>query len=157
MRETGQKLPTRRTVLLAVAASPALNCRPTQAQDKPAGASEYDAALQKILGNSKALDGKMLLEIPEIAENGNTVPYTISLDSPMSEQDYVKALHVLSTANPQPGIASFALTPASGRAFVSSRMRLARTQDVVVVAELSDGRFLMSKKQVKVTIGGCGG
>ena len=95
--------------------------------------------------------------MPEIAENGNTVPFTISVDSPMTETDNVKAIHVLATANPQPGVATFRFSPLSGKATVASRMRLARTQDVIAIAELSDGRFLMSKRNVKVTIGGCGG
>ena len=75
----------------------------------------------------------------------------------MTEANYVKALHILAAGNPQPGIASFTFTPASGRAFAASRMRLARTQEVVVVAEMSDGRLLMGRRTVKVTIGGCGG
>ena len=66
-------------------------------------------------------------------------------------------IHVIATANPQPGVATFRFSPLSGKATVASRMRLARTQDVIGIAELSDGRFLMSKRNVKVTIGGCGG
>ena len=68
-----------------------------------------------------------------------------------------KAIHIVATANPQPGVATFRLTPLSGKAAVASRMRLQRTQDVITIAELSDGRFLMAKRTVKVTIGGCGG
>ena len=99
----------------------------------------------------------MLIDLPEIAENGNTVPFTISVDSPMSETERVKVIHLIATANPQPGVAVFRFSPLSGKATVASRMRLARTQDVIGIAELSDGRFLMSKRNVKVTIGGCGG
>jgi sulfur-oxidizing protein SoxY len=69
----------------------------------------------------------------------------------------VKALHVIAAGNPQPGVATFKFTPDSGKAAVSSRMRLARTQEVVVIAELSSGNFVMVKRPVKVTIGGCGG
>ena len=75
----------------------------------------------------------------------------------MTEKDHVKAIHVIATANPQPGVATFRFTPLSGKAAVASRMRLASTQDVIGIAELSDGRFLMAKRPVKVTIGGCGG
>lgn len=127
-----------------------------RAQDRPA-TNDFDAALKKLIGDAKPIDGKLTLEVPEIAESGNTVAYALSVENPMTEKDYVKALHILSTANPQPGIASFQLTPASGRAFAAGRMRLARTQDVVAVAELSDGRVLVSKRTIKVTIGGCGG
>lgn len=132
------------------------------AQDKPPAApaaapADLDAALKSIMGDAKPVEGKITLDMPEIAENGNTVPFTVSVESPMTEKDYVKAIHVLAAGNPQPGVASFQLAPASGRAFASSRMRLAKTQDVVAVAEMSDGRFLVGKRTVKVTIGGCGG
>ena len=99
----------------------------------------------------------MLIDLPEIAENGNTVPFTVSVDSPMSETDNVRTIYIIATANPQPGVATFHFSPLSGKATVASRMRLAKTQDVLVIAELGDGRFLMSKRNVKVTIGGCGG
>ena len=119
--------------------------------------SLYEQALDRILGNSKPLPGKITFEIPEIAENGNTVPYAITIDSPMTSSDHVKSIHILSSQNPLPHVASFVLTPLTGRAYVSSRMRLAKTQEVVVLAELSSGKFLMGQRTVKVTIGGCGG
>jgi len=117
----------------------------------------YEQALDKILGSTKPSPGKITFEVPEIAENGNTVPYAVTIDSPMTSADHVKAIHVLSTQNPLSNVASFALTPLSGRAYVSSRMRLAKTQDVVVLAELSSGKFIVGQRTVKVTIGGCGG
>jgi sulfur-oxidizing protein SoxY len=120
-------------------------------------AQAWELAVRKILGEAKPAEGKFTLELPEIAENGNTVPFSVSVESPMTEKDHVKAIHVVATANPQPGVATFRLTPLSGKAAVSSRMRLARTQDVIGIVELSDGRFLMAKRPVKVTIGGCGG
>ena len=120
-------------------------------------APAWQQAVRKVLGDAKPIEGKVLIDLPEIAENGNTVPFTISVDSPMSETDHVKAIHVLATANPQPGMATFRFSLLSGKAMAASRMRLARTQDVIGIAELSDGRFLMSKRSVKVTIGGCGG
>ncbi len=130
------------------------------AQESKAAAAEiplFEQALDAILGDAKPIPGKITLEIPEIAENGNTVPYAIFIDSPMTTADHIKAIHVLSTANPLPNMASFGLTPLSGRAAVSSRMRLAKTQDVIAVAALSGGQFLIGKRTVKVTIGGCGG
>jgi sulfur-oxidizing protein SoxY len=120
-------------------------------------AQSWEQAVKSVLGDAKPLEGKVMIDIPEIAENGNTVPFTISVDSPMSETDRVKVIHILATANPQPGVAVFRFSPLSGKATVAGRMRLARTQDVIGIAELSDGRFLMSKRNVKVTIGGCGG
>jgi sulfur-oxidizing protein SoxY len=126
----------------------------TMAQDTAQG---WEEAVKKIVGDAKVIDGGVNLDMPEIAENGNTVPFAISVDSPMTEKDYVKSIHVISTGNPQPGVASFRLTSLSGKAAVASRMRLARTQDIIVLAELSDGKFLQAKRSVKVTIGGCGG
>lgn len=117
----------------------------------------WEAELKKILGDAKPDEGKITLDMPEIAENGNTVPFSVSVDSPMTEANYVKSIHVLSTGNPQPGVATFHFFPASGKAAVSSRMRLAATQDIVAVAHMGDGKFAMVRRNVKVTIGGCGG
>lgn len=143
----------RRTFLLGSGAAALLV--PLLSRD--ALAQGWEEAVKKIVGESKPIDGRVMFELPEIAENGNTVPFTISVESPMTEREYVKAIHVISTGNPQPGIATFHFTPLSGRASASSRLRLARTQDVVGLAELSDGKFLMTRRSVKVTIGGCGG
>ena len=149
----GAQLSDRRG-FLAAALGALIAPRPSFADDVP---QNWELAVRNVLGEAKPGDVKTLLEMPEIAENGNTVPFTVSLDSPMTDQDYVKAIHVIATANPQPGVASFHFTPLSGKAAASSRARLARTQDVIAIAELSDGRFLISKRTVKVTIGGCGG
>ena len=120
-------------------------------------AEGWEQAVKRVLGDAKPIEGKALIDLPEIAENGNTVPFTVSVDSPMSETDNVRTIYIIATANPQPGVATFHFSPLSGKATVASRMRLAKTQDVLVIAELGDGRFLMSKRNVKVTIGGCGG
>jgi sulfur-oxidizing protein SoxY len=113
--------------------------------------------LKSIHGDAKPIEARINLELPEIAENGNTVPFRISVASPMTDADHVKAVHVVATGNPRPKVATFLFTPHSGKAAVSSRMRLATTQDVIVVAEMSDGKFYMGKHAVKVAIGGCGG
>ena len=153
-----QEAISRREALAGIAAVGAatalmLSHRPALA----ASGNGWEEALKKIVGDQSPMEGGLTLELPEIAENGNTVPFSISVDSPMTDDDYVKAVHVLSTGNPQPYIATFHFTPDSGKAAVSSRMRLAATQDVVSVAELSNGKFLIARKEVKVTIGGCGG
>ena len=127
-----------------------------RAQNKPADAG-WEEAVKKLIGDAKPVEGRILLELPEIAENGNTVPFSFSVESPMTDKDYVKAVHVFSTGNPQPLVATFHFTPESGKASVASRMRLAKTQDILGIAELSDGKFIMAKRTVKVTIGGCGG
>lgn len=152
----------RRDVLIGAAAAATFHVSfaalvaSASAQDKPA-TGDLDAALKAIMGDAKPADGRIGMELPEIAENGNTVPYTLTVESPMTEADFVKAIHILATGNPQTGIASFNFTPASGKAFVSGRMRLARSQEIVTVAELSNGKFLLGRRSVKVTIGGCGG
>ncbi|BCX18365.1 MAG: thiosulfate oxidation carrier protein SoxY [Geminicoccaceae bacterium] len=117
--------------------------------------------LQKLLaeltGGKTPQEGKVRLDMPEIAENGQTVPLTASVDSPMTANDYCKVIHILAEGNPEAGVCSFKFTPASGRAEFSTRMRLAQTQNVWAVAEMSDGSVWMTKTEVKVTIGGCGG
>lgn len=147
----------RREIILGSAAAVALAALAPDMALAQAPLQPWQEALQKVVGDAKPVEGKLTLEMPEIAENGNTVPFSVSVDSPMTEKDYVKAIHVIATANPQPGVATFRLTPLSGKATVASRMRLARTQEVISVAELSDGKFLIAKREVKVTIGGCGG
>lgn len=138
----------------AVAALARLLTAPGLAQEAAKG---WEDALKQIIGAAEPVDGKLVFDLPEIAENGNMVPFTVSVESPMTEQEHVKAIHVIATANPQPSVVSFKFSPLSGRAEASSRMRLARTQDVIGVAEMSDGKFLMTRRPVKVTIGGCGG
>lgn len=134
---------------------------PARAQDAAAAPQPppplWQQEVDKILKGAKPVQGKIVLDIPEIAENGNTVPFSLSMESPMTDANHVRALHVIAAGNPQPGVAVFRFTPDSGKAAVSSRMRLARTQDVIVIAELSGGSFVMAKRAVKVTIGGCGG
>lgn len=115
------------------------------------------AALAKVLGGKTAQEGKVRLELPPIAENGNTVPLKVSVDSPMTAADHVKAVTIIADKNPTPDVCVFHFTPACGRAQADTRMRLGVTQDVIAVAEMSNGDFYMTRAEVKVTIGGCGG
>jgi sulfur-oxidizing protein SoxY len=85
------------------------------------------------------------------------VPVTVSVESPMTDQDHVKTLHVVADGNPNPGVASFFFNPASGKCEVQFRLRMAQTQKIVAVAEMSDGSLWGAAREVKVTIGGCGG
>lgn len=118
---------------------------------------QFEAALQAVLKDAEPVNGEPLtLELPELAENGNVVPYKIAVENPMTDTDYIRTLHLLSTANPQAVVATFHLVPASGKAAVAGRMRLARTQDVVAIAEASTGQVLIAIRKVDVTIGGCG-
>jgi sulfur-oxidizing protein SoxY len=114
-------------------------------------------AIKKKIGDKKTMAGNVTLELPQIAENGNTVPIAVEVKSPMTGSDYVKAVHIYSEGNPAPDVATFRFTPDSGRARVSLRMRMIKSQNVVAVAEMSNGKVHMVKNAVKVTIGGCGG
>lgn len=115
------------------------------------------AELKKLYADKTFASGKLKLDVPEIAENGLVVPINIEVDSPMTAADYVKAVHVFADGNPLPGVVTYRFTPECGRAAASTRMRLAQTQNIIGVAEMSTGALYMTKAQVKVTIGGCGG
>jgi sulfur-oxidizing protein SoxY len=125
----------------------------------PADATPQEAAtaIAQFTGGKPTTEGKIAIDLPEIAENGNTVPLTITVDSPMTRDDYVSDIMVVAEANPQARIMTFHLTPLSGRAEAATRIRLAATETVTVVAKTSKGQFISAQKPVKVTIGGCGG
>ena len=118
---------------------------------------EAAEAIAKFTGGKAAAPGKIAIDLPEIAENGNTVPLTIALDSPMTPEDHVSDILVVAEANPRPTVVTFHLTPMSGRAEVATRIRLAATENVTVVAKTSKGQVITAQKLVKVTVGGCGG
>ena len=115
----------------------------------------FETAFKQLVGDNLPDTALISMELPEHAENGNIVPYTLSVESPMTDQDYIKTLHLLSTANPNAKVATFHFTPHSGKATVTGRMRLAKTQDVVCVAETSSGRLVMGTTRVEVELGGC--
>ena len=127
----------------------------------PASAQRFQPAqdirplIAEITRGAQPSAGGIEVELPQIAENGNSVPMRVRVPSPMTEADHVKAIHILAERNPRPRVASFHLTPASGRAEIATRVRLAGTQPVTVLAELSGGRFLLSKTEVLVTSAAC--
>lgn len=129
---------------------------PVGAEQSQTPAEPWEAELKRILGSAKPGEGKMTLDLNEVSDNGNTVPFTISAESPMTAQDHVKGLHVLASGNPQPLVASFRLSPVNAIASVSSRMRLVKSQEIVGVAEFSNGTFVLARRAVKVTIACCG-
>jgi sulfur-oxidizing protein SoxY len=118
---------------------------------------QFQKVLQDILIDAEPVVGEpMTLELPDLAENGNVVPYSLAVESPMTDTDYVRILYLLSTSNPQALVAKFHLIPATGKATVSGRMRLAKSQDVVGIAEISTGQMVVAVRKIEVTIGGCG-
>lgn len=125
----------------------------------PASATSATAeeALKKLTGGKPTKTGRVHIKLPPIAENGNTVPMTISVDSPMTEKDYVKAVYVVADGNPRPDVATFHFSPMSGKSEASTRIRMAKTQNVIAIAEMNDGTLYRATQNVKVTIGGCGG
>jgi sulfur-oxidizing protein SoxY len=125
--------------------------------DGVATPAEADAEIAKFTGGKATESGKITIDLPEIAENGNTVPLSIKVDSPMTADDYVSEIRVIADGNPNPGIVKFHLTPMAGRAEVATRVRLNSTENVIVVAKTSTGKIYAERKMVKVTVGGCGG
>ena len=122
-----------------------------------ASTEEADKRIMEFTGGKTPETGKLTLTAPEIAENGNTVPVSIEVESAMSGDDLVQSVMILADGNPNPDVATFNFTEASGVAAATTRMRLAKTQNVIAVAKMKDGSVFVDKKEVKVTIGGCGG
>jgi sulfur-oxidizing protein SoxY len=152
-----ERNPTRRTLLIgascmagALGAPVLLTVR--RAQATPA---TMTAAIRQVVGEATVSPGKVKLDLPPLVENGNAVQYTVSVDSPMTPSDYVKAIHVFNEKNPQPNVISVYLGPRAGRANFTSRMRLADSEKVVAIAEMSDGSFWADTVEVVVTIAAC--
>jgi sulfur-oxidizing protein SoxY len=128
----------------------------------PGVAGEADAtpeamqqALRKLTGNAKDSRGKVKLDIPPLIDNGNAVPMSVSVESPMTQAEHVKAIHVVTERNPQPNVVSVYLGPRAGRARMTTRIRIATSQTVTAVAELSDGTFWSGTADVVVTLSAC--
>jgi sulfur-oxidizing protein SoxY len=112
-------------------------------------------AIRNVVGEAPLHTGKVKIDIPPLVENGNTVPMTISVTSPMTESDYVKSIHVFNEKNPQPNVGNFYLGPSAGRAQISTRIRLADSQKIVAIARLSDDTFWSVNADVIVTLAAC--
>jgi sulfur-oxidizing protein SoxY len=137
-------------MLAAVGAAYALAVRSAAATP-----ATMQAAIRQIVGEAAVNKGKVAIDVPPIVENGNTVPLTVSVESPMTAAEYVKAIHVFNEKNPQPNVISVHLGPRAGRAAMSTRVRLADTQTIVAIAELSDGSFWSATADVIVTLAAC--
>ncbi|PVB62180.1 thiosulfate oxidation carrier protein SoxY [Labrenzia sp. 011] len=122
-----------------------------------AATEDTEAAIKAFTGGAEPVEGTITLDTPEIAENGNTVPVGVSVESPMTADNYVESVLILAEGNPSPAVATFHFTALSGAAEAKTRIRLAKTQNVIAVAKMNDGSTFIDRKEVKVTIGGCGG
>jgi sulfur-oxidizing protein SoxY len=117
--------------------------------------SAYQEALRKVVGNAQVRRGRVKLELPPLIDNGNSVPLSVAVESPMTAADHVKAIHVFTEKNPLPDVVSVTLGPRAGHARMSTRVRLADTQTVVAIAQLSDGSFWSDSAEVVVTLSAC--
>lgn len=127
-----------------------------EAQAPPAAtASATQEAIRKVVGAARVTRGKVTIDLPALVDNGNAVSLAVRVDSPMTATEYVKAIHVFTEKNPQPDVASFHLGPRAGRALVATRIRLADTQTVTAICELSDGSFWSGTANTVVTLAAC--
>ena len=121
----------------------------------PATPAEMHEAIRKVVGGARVTPGRVKLDLPPLIENGNAVPLTVTIDSPMTEAEHVRAVHVFTEKNPQPNVVSFHLGPRAGRAKMTTRVRLADSQNVVAICELSDGSFWSDSAGIVVTLAAC--
>ena len=116
---------------------------------------EADEAIKKITGGAAIREGRVTLTIPPLVENGNLVVLKVSVDSPMTANDYVKTIHVIAEGNPLPNIFTVYLTPRSGTANITTRVRLADSQKVWAIAQMSNGSFWQGSAETLVTLSAC--
>lgn len=131
-------------------AAPLVTLRPAEATP-----ATMTAAIRAVVGEAAMRTGKVKLDVPPLVENGNTVPMTVSVTSPMTATEHVVSIHVFNEKNPQPNMGNFYLGPHAGRAQVSTRIRLADSQKIVAIARLSDGSFWSATADVVVTLAAC--
>ena len=117
--------------------------------------ASMQAAIRDLVGEAPVNKGKVHIEVPALVDNGNTVPLTIDVESPMSSADFVKSIHVFNEMNPLPNVVNAYFGPRSGRAKLATRFRLADTQTIVAIAEMSDGSFWSASADVVVTMQAC--
>jgi len=147
------------SAITAVTVPSTLFAEEAKKKSTPKGPNDisFEEAVKTITDGKGAKESdKIKLSVPEIAENGAVVPVKVNVDHPMEEKNYVKAIHVLNKGNGNARCADVMLTPANGKGYFATRVKLSKTQEVVALVELSDGTFIQTAKSVKVTIGGCG-
>src|SRR6266702_1413171 len=149
----------REFLVLACGAASLAAARTVEAQIDPNQAAlrkaAYREALRKVVGDTQVRRGRGKLQLPPLIDNGNSVALSVAVESPMTAADHVRAIHVFTQRNPLPDVVSVHLGPRAGRAGISTRVRLADTQTVVAIAELSGGTFWSDSAEVVVTLSAC--
>jgi sulfur-oxidizing protein SoxY len=113
------------------------------------------AAIKQVVGDVAIREGRVKLDLPPLVENGNAVPLTVSVESPMTDADHIKAIHVFNEKNPQPHVFDARLGPRNGKAQIATRIKLADSQKIVAIAETSSGEFFSASVDVIVTLAAC--
>src|SRR5882757_8781409 len=142
---------TRRRFLKLTAGAAVLGAVPS-AKATPAMMA---GAIRDVVGTAVVRTGKVKLDVPPLVENGNTVPMTVNVASPMTAEDHVRSIHVFVEKNPQPNVGNYVLGLRAGRAQISTRIRLADSQKIVAIAKMSDGSFWSATVDVVVTLAAC--
>jgi len=150
MPGTKEGTTTRRTFIAGAALVSVLPFAPARATPEAMA-----AAIKEVVGDKAIREGRVTLDLPPLIENGNAVPLTVSVESPMTEADHVKAIHILTEKNPQPFVIGAHLGPRSGKARFSTRARIADTGKVIAIAQMSDGSFWSETTSVVVTLSAC--
>ena len=152
-----QPISTRRRFLAFTGSAAAIGALPVAISVRRVEATPETmaSAIRTVTGGATVQSGKVKLDIPPLVENGNSVPMTVSVASPMTATDYVKSIHVFNEKNPQPNLGNFYLGPRAGRAQVATRVRLADSQKIIAIAKLSDGSFWSTTADVVVTLAAC--
>jgi len=140
------------TAALAVPAAAEAQVDPNLVANRKAA---FQTALRKVVGDAKVQRGRVKLQLPPLIDNGNSVPLSVAVESPMTATDHVRAIHVLTEKNPLPDVVSVHLSPRAGRATLGTRVRLADTQTVTAIAQMSDGSFWSDSAEVVVTLSAC--
>lgn len=142
----------RRALMFSVSSAIAITATPLMAC---AALEDLEQARRELFGDRAIREGRVTVKLPPIAENGYSVPLSVSVDSPMSDDDYVKQIAIFSPRNPLPNIAQFHLTPRSGKAFIATRIRMSGTQSIQAIAEMSDGSLWSGSMETVVTLAAC--
>jgi sulfur-oxidizing protein SoxY len=150
-------LTRRQTMTLGVGAAVIVTAGAPASTARAQAKNDAIELIARFTGGKPTIEARVRIDAPEIAENGNMVPMTVSVESPMTADNHVTDVLVVADGNPRGGVCTFHFTLASGVAEANTRVRLGETQDLIAVAKMNDGSFFVGRRNVKVTIGGCGG